>query len=195
MTASLSPDTLDLIRRRKHVGALAMSAPGPTDAQMTALATTALAAPDHGKLLPFRLIAVAPDGRAAFTGMTVAALKAAMPEAEPQTIAKLSAKMSEPPALMLLIAALQPAHPKIVLSDQWLTVGCALQNLWLAAEAMGFACGVSSGPYLAAAPLRDGLSLGPDEHLVAIIAVGTPKERLPPRDKPALEQGFRWFKG
>jgi nitroreductase len=65
-------------------------------------------------------------------------------------------------------------------------VGSALQNLWLAAESLGFSCGVSSGRLMDTGSMRDAFGLAANESLVSIISIGTPKERQPPRPKPAL---------
>ena len=85
-----------------------------------------------------------------------------------------------------LVARVDAQHPKIVASDQWLTVGAALQNMWLAAESLGFSLGVSSGRLMDTDVMRSAFGLGAGEALVSIISIGTPKERLPARAKPAL---------
>jgi nitroreductase len=175
------------ILKRKHTGALALAAPAPDRSQIARLAEAAAAAPDHGKLVPFRLVAVDAERREAMAAIAAEALLQANPDADEVQRRKTREKTLQAPALLVLVACLQPAHPKIVLSDQWLTVGCALQNLWLAAEEMGFACGVSSGAFLDAPAMRVGLALAPDERCVALVAIGTPRERMEPRTKPAVD--------
>ena len=184
----LSNPVLDAIRNRKHMGALMLEAPGPSAAQLDALLEAAAAAPDHGKILPFRLVTVPDHARAAFTELSMAAFKAAVPEADDFGLKKARGKAEQPPTIVARIASLQPGHGKIGLPDQWLTVGCALQNLWLAAESLGFSCGVSSGRLLETAEMRQAFKLSEHEQLVSIISIGTPKERQPPREKPALSQ-------
>jgi nitroreductase len=94
-----------------------------------------------------------------------------------------------------LIARVDARHPKIVASDQWLTVGCALQNLWLAAESLGFACGVSSGRLMDTPEMRTAFGATEGEAIVSIISIGTPRERVPPRDKPPLASLVSAFGG
>jgi nitroreductase len=111
---------------------------------------------------------VVPDAvRQSFIDASMAAFRSAVPDTDEAGLKKARGKAEQPPAIVALIARVDDRHPKIVASDQWLTVGCALQNLWLAAESLGFACGVSSGRLM-------------------VISIGTPKERQPPRPKPAL---------
>ncbi len=192
---TLSNPVLDAIRSRKHMGALMLEAPGPDAAGLNAILEAAAAAPDHGKVLPFRLVTVPDQARPTFTELSMAAFKAAIPEADDFGLRKARGKAEQPPTIVVLIASLQPEHGKIGLPDQWLTVGCALQNLWLAAESLGFSCGISSGRLLETAEMRKAFHLSQHEQLVSVISIGTPKERQPPREKPALSQVVRSFTG
>jgi nitroreductase len=186
---------LDAIRARKHAGALMLDRPGPNAAEMDAILEAAAAAPDHGKLAPFRLVVVPEDRRAAYAAASLAAFRAAVPDADEIGLKKARGKAEQPPAVVALIARVDPNHPRIVASDQWLTVGCALQNLWLAAESLGFACGVSSGRLMDTAEMRTAFGAKDGEAIVSIISVGTPKERMPPRPKPALADIVSRFGG
>ena len=89
-----------------------------------------------------------------------------------------------------MIGRIDPDHPKITASDQWLAVGCALENLLLAAQSFGFTAAIRSGRFLETAPMREGFNLGPNEHLVSLIALGTPAEWPPEKPKPSLDQVF-----
>jgi nitroreductase len=190
----MSNPVLDIIRNRKHVGGLMQTAPGPNSDQLNAILEAAIAAPDHGKILPFRLVVVPDAERSNFTALSLAAFQEAIPDADEFGLKKARGKAEQPPTILALIACLQPEHPKIGLSDQWLTVGCALQNLWLAAESSGFSCGISSGRLLETKTMRNAFRLTEHEQLVSIIAIGTTKERQPPREKPALSAVVTPFK-
>jgi nitroreductase len=190
----MSNPVLDIIRNRKHVGGLMQTIPGPNSDQLNAILEAAIAAPDHGKILPFRFVVVPNAERAAFTALSLAAFQEAIPDADEFGLKKARGKAEQPPTIVALIACLQPDHPKISLSDQWLTVGCALQNLWLAAESFGFSCGISSGRLLETKTMRNAFRLTEHEQLVSIIAIGTAKERQPPREKPALSTVVTSFK-
>jgi nitroreductase len=190
---TLSNPVLDAIRARKHMGALMLQVPGPNGAEMDAILEAGAAAPDHGKIVPFRFVVVPDSMRQAFINASLAAFKAAVPDADEAGLKKARGKAEQPPAIVALIARVDDKHPKIVASDQWLTVGCALQNLWLAAESLGFACGVSSGRLMDTDIMRKAFGLGENEALVSVVSIGTPKERQPPRAKPALADVVREF--
>jgi nitroreductase len=185
---TITNPVLDAIRTRKHAGALMLDRPGPTAAELEAILDAGAAAPDHGKLIPFRFVTVPDDRRADYAAASLAAFRAAVPDADEVGLKKARGKAEQPPSVVALIARVDAAHPKIVASDQWLTVGCALQNLWLAAESLGFACGVSSGRLMDTAEMRTAFGARDGESIVSIISIGTPKERMAPRPKPALPE-------
>jgi nitroreductase len=192
---TIANPVLDAIRARKHAGALMLDRPGPTAEEMAAILEAAAAAPDHGKLIPFRFVVVPDERRAAYAAASLAAFRAAVPDADEAGLKKARGKAEQPPAVVALIARVDAAHPKIVASDQWLTVGCALQNLWLAAESLGFACGVSSGRLMDTTEMRDAFGATAGEAIVSVVSIGTPKERLPPRPKPLLADVVSTFGG
>jgi nitroreductase len=192
---TISNPVLDAIRARKHAGALMLDRPGPAEAQMDAILEAAAAAPDHGKLVPFRFVVVQEAQRAAYVAASMAAFRAAVPDADEFGLKKARGKAEQPPIVVALIARVDAKHPKIVASDQWLTVGAALQNLWLAAESLGFACGVSSGRLMDTAEMRGAFGAREGEAVVSIVSIGTPKERQPPRPKPALAEVVSNFGG
>lgn len=170
------------------MGALMLEAPGPGPAEMDAILEAAASAPDHGKIVPFRFVLVPDEARALFVSASIAAFRAAVPDADEAGLRKAAAKAGQPPAVVALVARFQPDHPKIGLSDQWLTLGCALQNLWLAAESLGYACGVSSGRVMEQEAMRLAFRLTANEQIVSIVSIGSPKERQPPRSKPPLAE-------
>jgi nitroreductase len=186
----MSAPVFDTIIARKHIGALALALPAPDAVQQERLIEAALAAPDHGKLAPFRFIAIPAARRAEFAVAVEAALVAANPQADEIGRKKAREKTLAAPWLVAVIARFQPDHPKILIGDQWLAVGAAMQNMWLAAEEMGFSCGVTSGALLDEAALRGALGLSAAERCVSLVAVGTAKERQPARPKPAVTELF-----
>ncbi len=190
---TISNPVLDAIRNRKHMGGLMLQSPGPDTAQLEAVLEAGAAAPDHGKLVPFRFVVVSDSARPAFVAASMAAFQSAVPDADEGGLRKARGKAEQPPAIVALIACFQPDHGKIGMPDQWLTVGCVLQNIWLAAESMGFSCGVSSGRLMDTPDLRKAFALTETEQLVSVISFGTPRERMPPRDKPALNGLVRQF--
>lgn len=186
-----STGTLGLIHRRRTVSIRALVAPGPDPVQVRRIIQAGAAAPDHGRLAPFRFVEVSAAARERLAEAHETAMRVLMPEPSAADLQKARDRALKGPWLMALIACLQPQHPKIVIGDQWLAVGCALQNILLATEAEGLSAGIVSGPALDTEALRSFFNLKPDERLVSFVTVGTPVERPEPRRKPALEDVFQ----
>ena len=191
MTAA--PDLYASLLARRSAKAKDMGAPAPTPAEIERIVFAASRAPDHGRLVPFRFVVIGEERRAAFADVLARAALQETPGLSEPEVARARDKAFEGPCLVALVARIDPAHPKIPASDQWLTAGCALENALLATQAMGFAAAVRSGRYLEQQSVREAFALGATEHLVCFMALGTPAEFPPAKPKPALDQVLsRW---
>ncbi|HRJ69267.1 MAG TPA: nitroreductase [Beijerinckiaceae bacterium] len=178
---------------RRSAKAKDLIAPGPDSGQIERMVLAASRAPDHGRLVPFRFVMIGEDRRTAFATVLAAAAKQENPGLSASEVDRARDKAFEGPCLIAMIARVDVAHPKIPASDQWLTAGCALENLLLAAQALGFAVAVRSGRYLEMAVVREAFALAPVEHFVCFLAVGTPADYPPAKPKPSLDQVLsRW---
>jgi nitroreductase len=166
-------------------------APGPDPVQVRRIISAAAAAPDHGRLVPFRFVEITEPSRQRLAAAHEAATRDLLPEPTDIDLQKARDRALKGPWLMALIACLQPQHPKIVIGDQWLAVGCALQNILLATEAEGLSAGIVSGPALDTGVMRAFFNLKPDERVVSFVTIGTPVERPDPRRKPPLDDVFQ----
>ena len=88
-----------------------------------------------------------------------------------------------------LSAALLDGVPNpLLVSGEPLSVAMAIQNLLLAAHALGLGACVLTGPLLAPGPMAAGLAVPDGYDLTCLVAVGHPAESpVPPRRK-AIEQ-------
>ncbi len=178
------------ILARRSASARNLIAPGPDATTIERIVTAGLRAPDHGRLAPFRFVEIGAARRGTLAEVFADAARELDPAVAEGEIAKAREKATQGPCLIGLIGRIDPNHPKIVASDQWLTVGCALENMLLAAQAHGFAAAVRSGRYLETQAVRRAFSLGANEHFTCLIALGTPAEWPPAKPKPALGQVF-----
>jgi nitroreductase len=191
--ASASVSILDAIRQRRSASAKFLIEPAPTAEALERMVLALSRAPDHGRLVPFRLIQIENAARAAFADIIEAAHVAAQPDLSPHERERSREKATQGPLLLALVARIDAEHIKIPTSDQWLTVGAALENFLFAAQAEGFGVAIRSGRYLEQAPLRQAFGLDPREEVVSLLAVGTVGEWPPEKPKPTLEQVFsRW---
>lgn len=173
-----------LIHSRQNISPKRLAAPGPTPAQLEQLLSAAAAAPDHGQLHPWRFVIVPQDKRALLAEVFAQALAERDPGATPEQMASAREKAHRAPLLMLAVARLGPAEPDIPALERMVSFGCALQNMLLSAHAMGFGAGLTSGQAMTSAPMHKLFALGPGEHPVCFVNVGTASRRKPPQPRP-----------
>jgi nitroreductase len=73
-------------------------------------------------------------------------------------------------------------------SGEPLSVAMAVQNLLLAARALGLGACVLTGPLIVQEVLADALILPPGHHVTCLVAVGHPAESPPPPRRKTIEQ-------
>ncbi|MBN8533342.1 MAG: nitroreductase [Rhizobiales bacterium] len=194
MSQTKSP-LLEGIMARRSGNARALGLPGPDDAQITAIVKAGAQAPDHGRLVPFRFLQVAQGARSRLADLLEASSRELWADIPQPEIERAREKADQGPEILALIGRIDPNHPKITASDQWLAVGAALENMLLAVQACGFAAAVRSGKFLETKAMRDGFALGPNEHLTCLIAIGTPSDWPPQKPKPELDRVFSVWNG
>ena len=187
MAQDLSEFTQVLIASRQNVSPKRLVAPGPDAAQLDALFTAAAAAPDHGELTPWRFVIVPTAKRELLAQVFASALAERDPAATDVQFEAAREKAYRAPLLMLAVARLGAAEPDIPTPERLVSLGCAIQNLLLAAHAMGYGCGLTGGQALGSTPLRELFALGDGESAVCCVNVGTVAKSKPGRIRPASQ--------
>jgi nitroreductase len=184
---------LSAITQRRSAKAAMMQGPAPDRATVEAIITAGAAAPDHGLLVPFRFVEVAPDRRPALADAFEAALRASQSTPSAEDVARTRDKALHGPLLLALVGRLKPDNAKITLTDQWLAAGGALQNMVLAAESFGLGVALRSGHALNSPAMRAAFHLADSEELLCFLAIGQISKRQPDRPKPDLASIFSQF--
>lgn len=186
MTTSANRPLFEGILARSSASARHLEQPVPDEGALEQILFAASRAPDHGRLVPFRFVRIADDQRPRLGAVLAQAAQQTDPAIAEAELARIRDKALEGPCAIALVARIDDRHPKIPASDQWLSVGCALENLLLAAAALGFAAAVKSGRHFVAPAVREAFRLEPSEQLVAYVLIGTPTEAAPAKPKPAV---------
>ena len=106
----LAENLLQLIRGRRSVSPRKLSAPGPSDEQLSQMAAIIAAVPDHGRLSPARLVHIA--DRQALADLFVDALKELEPVADETALAANANGLVMLPACWpLSSASMKPMRP------------------------------------------------------------------------------------
>ncbi|MCS6779427.1 MAG: nitroreductase [Geminicoccaceae bacterium] len=188
-------EALEAILSRRTVPPALMAEPGPDDAALAQLLAAAAAAPDHGRLKPWRFLVVRGEARARLGELVAAALAREHPELDAAELDKQRRAPTRAPVLVIAIARLDPGHPKIPEIEQIAAAAAAVQNLLLAAHAMGFAGKWATGRPAYSPGVAAGLGLAANERILGLLYLGSPKaapapvERAMPSDRVAVWRG------
>lgn len=176
---------LSLLEQRCSVPSRQLGEPAPDEATLLALFTAAIRVPDHGKLVPFRLIRLQGAGKRAWGEQMTALARRKQPDISPAKLEKERLRYSYAPLVVVVVARLD-VHSKVPQIEQQLSAGCVAHNLLLGAHALGFGAQWLTGW---AAYDRDAaaiLGLGENEHVIGFVHIGTAQIEIPDRERPAL---------
>lgn len=183
-------EAIEAITTRVTVPPVKMGGPGPDDAALRRMLEAAAAAPDHGKLRPFRFLVVRGAARERLGELFAQALTVERPETSAGEIEKQRTAPLRAPLILIAISRIDEDHPKIPIWEQQASCACAIQNLLLAAHALGFAGKWATGGNAASPYVMAGLGLEPGEQIFGILYLGTARETQPLPERPAAETLF-----
>lgn len=162
---------LDALLSRRSVRPRRLTAPGPSPDDLHMILQAGLRGPDHGGLRPWRLLHL--TDRQALATAFVAAERELRPDGGDEMVARAEERAHNGPCLLALVACLQPDHPEVPVHEQWAAVGAALNQMLLAADALGLAGGILSGAKTRTAALRRALDMAEHEHIAGFLTFGT----------------------
>ncbi len=173
-----------LMQRRQTVLPKRLGAPGPDVDQLAAIVGAAGQSPDHGRLLPWRLVLVPEAARPALADAFAQALTERDAEALPEQIAQAREKAYRSPVLLLAVVDVARGDAAIPAAERIAAAGCALQNMLLMATALGFGSALTSGKALSSRALRRLFALEEGEEALCFLSIGTAASAKPPRVRP-----------
>jgi nitroreductase len=92
----------------------------------------------------------------------------------------------------VVVSAVTKDHPKVPEIEQWVAVGAAVQNLWIAAESMGLGVAWKTGSHAYHPGVRAALGLAADEKIIGFIHIGIPMSKAPVRSADFASK-TRWI--
>ena len=177
-------DAIELLHTRQSAGKL--QDPGPDDMELAEIFRSAVSAPDHGRLRPWRFVVIREEARERFGELMAKILKSKRPDTSPEMLERERAKPLRAPLIVVVAARVQAG--KIPEIEQVLAVGAAAQNIMLAAHALGFGAMWRTGDLAYDANVKTGLGLEPADSIVGFLYLGTPSGDPPPAQRPVPEQ-------
>jgi nitroreductase len=189
-----SPQTIDLLLRRRSASAKALTEPGPGAEDVRTILQAGARVPDHGKLAPWRFIMFEGEARAAFGAVLARVLTEREPDAGDIRRDMELKRFSRAPLVIAVVSSPKTGKP-IPEWEQRLSAGAVCQNMVIAATALGYGanwitewCAYDEGVCKA-------LGLSGDERVAGFIYLGARGEALRERERPNVDQLVSHWQG
>ncbi|MCB1521999.1 MAG: nitroreductase [Hyphomicrobiaceae bacterium] len=173
---------IDTILTRRSASTRFLAEPVPDAAQLDLIVRAAATAPDHKRLRPYRFILIAQSRRGDLAKAFREAKLDRNPDATPDDLSRAADKALKGPMLIAIVLKIIRDHPRVSVTDQMLTAGAALENMLLAAAALGFGHCLRSGQSATSRRVREAMDIATDEELAAFLLLGTPTRPALARD-------------
>jgi nitroreductase len=187
-------DPIETILTRTTVPQLKMGPPGPDPDALRRILEAGAAAPDHGKLRPWRLLVVEGEGRERLGELFAAASIASGAPADGEEVRKQRQAPLRAPLIIVAVAQVA-ADAKIPAVEQLASTAAAAQNILLAAHALGFAGKWSTGKNAYDPVIREGLGCKPGDQILGFIYIGSYAAPQASSPRPSLEEVVRPWPG
>ena len=159
-------DAIEALLTRRASPRLSEPAPNAEECQL--IYKAALRAPDHAMLRPWKFLCISGEDRNRLGELFVEALQ---PTSEEQK-QKLLAAPLRAPMISVAVASINP-HPKVPAVEQICSTAAAVQNMSLAAHALGYASIWRTGQAAFDAAVKKGLGIKASDEIVGLLYLGT----------------------
>lgn len=158
-----------------------LAEPGPTPEHLDLLIRAAANAPDHGRLRPWRFVVVADQARTRFGELMASTLQQRDPAVAPEMLERERGKAMRAPTIIVAAAKVNPAS-KIPAIEQVLAVAAAVENMILAAQALGYGAMWKTGAAAYDENFKRALGLDRTDQIIAFVYLGTAAGRTMTRE-------------
>jgi nitroreductase len=181
----------DYLATRRSIPAPQMTDPGPDRTAITSILTLASRVPDHGKLAPWRFIVYRGAER---LQLGVKLLQIAL-EKTPDLSADLQeverTRLARAPVVIAVVST-AAEHFKIPVWEQELSAGAVCLNLFMAANAHGFAANWLSEWLAYDEAAKAVLGIAPQEKVAGFLYIGSTTFPQTDRPRPDLAEIVTW---
>lgn len=163
--------------------------------ELKSILSCALTAPDHKRLRPWRYIVCHPEHKETLTRLIVSSLQETSLDMKENQVEQVRRKLGFAPHVVICLLEINRccSVPEI---EQVLSAGAAIQNMIVAAEALGYKCYWKTGEWAYNMKLRENLSLDPETFITAFLGFGKAAETggvVKPVERPAYADHFISF--
>ncbi|MBF6616286.1 MAG: nitroreductase [Candidimonas sp.] len=183
----MSDTPIDFLLSRRSVKFV--QAPGPSDDELGRILQSAMSAPDHGRLQPWRFALIRGQAIGRLTDLSIAAIKEAGMPFPPEKEASTRRWLDKVPLLIALACRLDHANTKIPEHERMLATGAAVTNILNAAHMLGYAAYWSTGLGTYLDDVADALGFDAlDYRFMGFVSIGTPIATPAPMPRPDYQQ-------
>lgn len=165
--------------------------PAPTPDALDKMLAAAVAAPDHGRIRPWRFVVIQGAAREKFGALMAQSLARREKDISPAKLDFEKAKALRAP-LLIIVAATPKDDPKIPEIEQVEAVAAATQNFVTAAHALGYGTLWRTGKVAYDAEVKRELGLRETDTIVGILYVGSVATPGAPRKISANDFVRHW---
>jgi len=168
----MSQSLVDLICKRVSFPRLGL--PAPESKILERIYRSALRAPDHMRLRPWRYLLVEGDARLALGDLFCDAAERDDPNLTDSQREKFRAMPMRAPVIVIAVSA-NIEHPKVPVEEQVISCGVGVGYMLLALQAEGFGGVWRTGSLAENSWVKAGLGIAGHETLVGFLYLGTPE--------------------
>ena len=162
-------DALDALVTRQTAKTYGDTA--PTKEHLAQVLQSAVRAPDHGRLRPWRFMLIEGNHRRKFGDLLAASALRRVPGLSEGDLQRERDKAMRAPLIIVTACRVVPGT-KIPAIEQLMAAGAATQNILLALHALGYAAAWKTGEAAYDTEVKKALGLAADDHLVGFVYTG-----------------------
>jgi nitroreductase len=185
-------DALELLLGRSS--AVKLTAPALSEAELDIVFQSAVRAPDHGWLRPWRFVVVPTDKRECFGEVLAESMRRRDPDASAEILQRERDKAMHAPVIVVVAACIHKGHgiPHV---EQLSSAAAAAQNIMLAAHALDYGLMWKTGAAAYDKGGRQSLGLSVDDEIVGFLYLGTRVGGTSPAARPSPQDHVSIWKG
>jgi nitroreductase len=183
-------DTLEAIFTRQS---MAEVKPDPVPRELIEkLLSAAVQAPNHYKVRPWRFIVLTGAGRERLGDVLARSFAEKFPQVPASALDKERAKPLRAPVIVA-VGVDKPSEPKVQEIENICAAAAAVENLLLAAHALGLAAKWRTGDDARNPRVKEFLGFTADQHLIALLYIGYPAAECGAVNRPGFEDRTMWM--
>jgi nitroreductase len=156
------------------------------------LLAAAVQAPNHYKVRPWRFVVLRGDGLKKLGDVMAAAQQERHPEFPPEAFDKCRSLPLRAP-VVIAVGVDKPSEAKVLEIENVAATAAAIQNLLLAAHAMGLGAKWRTDIWARDARVKEFLGFEADQQIIAFIYLGYPEFVAEPLSRPSFEDRTAWI--